>query len=132
MLTSKEADFKENSLSGAILDHVKNLATAKGIQKKRDVEMMKFIHEMVRRAHTRSFLLIVRAAARLRLHFRYLRPRFCAFRRCHATLHLLIQFIVCVCVCVCVWGGGGSVCWVSVCAVERFGPKALVRLANQT
>ena len=46
----KEADFKENSLSGAIMDQVKNLATAKGIQTAKDVEMMKFIHEMVRRA----------------------------------------------------------------------------------
>ena len=58
------ADFNENSLSGSILDLVKNLATAKGIQKKKDVEKMLFDHEMVRRpTHTSClFLLIVQTA----------------------------------------------------------------------
>ena len=57
----KGADFKENSLSGAVMDQVKNLTTTKGIHKKEDVEMMKFIHEMVR-THRSLFLLLVYTA----------------------------------------------------------------------
>ena len=56
------ADFNESSLSGAIMDQVKNLATTKGIQTAKDVEKMKFIHEMVRHA------LHVLFNARMRVH----------------------------------------------------------------
>ena len=89
-----EADFNESSLSGAIMDQVKNLATAKGIQTAKDVEMMKFIHEMVRRA------LHALCNARMRMHSCICKPYTAelptlhtispvSFRTCDVTPHLL-------------------------------------------
>ena len=110
-----EADFNESSLSGAIMDQVKNLATTKGIQTAKEVEMMKFIHELVRRALHALF------NARMRIHSCICKPyaaglptlhniSLVSFRTCNVTPHLLTQHPCCVPCLLGSWILGGTAC----------------------